>query len=161
MTIPQTAMTKGSNAAMANGPIPLELLAREVYDEATPTVQQRMRALLVGKVFESATPDARRTLVTQLMAPLGILSLVAVADGIFANIRLRGGLSDASVMMDGLQNIQSRSVVDLAMHAQQVNLEVLDKLAPMLSTSSLLATSAAAVLLLQILERRPRKRSAI
>ena len=47
------------------------------------------------------------------------------------------------------------------MHAQQVNLQVLDKLAPLLSTSSLLATSAAAVLLLQILERRPRKRSAI
>lgn len=153
MMAPTAAPQRGNPPPIRpNATIPLELLAREVYDEASPAVQLRMRAMLLGKVFESASPETRYRLVTSLMRPLGLLTVMAIANGVFAPLRLRGsvGLGDAQLWLD----MRSSDVVELALQAQQAQPDILTPLAPLLSTPGLLAASAAAVLLAQILGRQ-------
>jgi len=154
-----TQTTTGANSdtlisAPAEEFIPIEQLVNEVYDSAAPAVQSRMLAQLVGKVYESAPVTERSNLILHLMRPLGILSLVAVANGIFAKIRFRGGWPDVQVRMDDVQNIKASDVVDLANYAQQVSVQVLDGLTRVVTASPVLATSAAAALLVQILMQR-------
>jgi hypothetical protein len=47
-------------------------------------------AELVGHVYACAPVTERSRMIEQLMRPLGVLSLVAVAHGVFAKIRFRG-----------------------------------------------------------------------
>ncbi|APW43543.1 hypothetical protein [Rhodoferax saidenbachensis] len=143
---------------MQTAPIPIEQLAAEVYDSAPPPVQDRMVSLLVGKIYESAPVAERSNLVTSLMKPLGVLSLVAVANGIFANIRFRNDWPDVQVRPDDVQNIRAQDVVDLANYAQQVSTQVLDGLARIVTGSPVLATSAAAALLIHMLVQRQQTR---
>lgn len=97
----------------------------------------------------------------QLLRPLGLLSLVAVADGIFARIRLRGGGGEPlSVRLEDLQSVRPAHVLALADHAQQVSVEAVDGLAQLLLGSPALATSAAAVLLAALLMKRAQARAA-
>ena len=78
-----------------NPQAPIEQLVDEVYESATPAMKNQMLAQLVGQVYETAPNPERKRLVEHLMKPLGILSLAAVANGIFVKIRLRaGGLTD-------------------------------------------------------------------
>jgi hypothetical protein len=113
---------------------------------------------LVAEVYEAA-PDAERgRLLEQLLRPLGVLSLVAIADGIFAKIRLRSGWQSLNVRLDDLQNVRAAHVVALVDHAQQVSVETVDGLAQMLAASSVLSGSAAAALLIAVLMQRARSR---
>jgi hypothetical protein len=41
----------------------------------------------MGQVYESASPSLRTRMLEPLMHPLGVLSLMAVANGAFAGIR--------------------------------------------------------------------------
>ncbi len=145
---------------MQTSSIPIEQLAAEAYDAASPPVQDQMVSLLVGKIYESAPVAERSSLIMSLMKPLGVLSLVAVANGIFANIRLRNDWSDVQVRPDDVQNIRTQDVVALTHYAQQVSTQVLDGLARIVTGSPVLATSAAAALLIHILvQRRQTRRS--
>ena len=102
--------------------IPIEQLAAEVYDTAPAAVQERMVSQLVGKIYETAPVTVRSKLILHLMKPLGVLSLVAVADGIFANIRFRTGWPDVQVLPDDVKNVEPQDVVALTHYAQQVSL---------------------------------------
>ena len=145
---------------MQTPPISIEQLAAKVYDAALPPEQDRMVSLLVGKIYESAPVAERRNLIIYLMQPLGVLSLVAVADGIFAKIRFRSGWPDMQIRPDDVQSIQTQDVVDLTHYAQQVSTQVLDGLARIVTGSPVLATSAAAALLIHmLLQRRQTRRS--
>jgi hypothetical protein len=146
---------------MQTSSIPIEQLAAEAYDAAPPPVQDRMVSLLVGKIYESAPADERSNLITYLMKPLGVLSLVAVANGIFAKIRFRNDWPDVQVRPDDVQNIRAQDVVDLAQYAQQVSTQVIDGLARIVTGSPVLATSAAAALLIHILVQRQQTRRSI
>lgn len=139
-------------------PIPLEQLVAEVYDTAPPPVQDRMVSLLVGKIYEEAPTAERRNLIQYLMQPLGVLSLVTVANGIFAKIRLRDAWPEAQVLPGDVQNIRPHHVADLTTYAQQASLQVLDGLARIVTGSPVLATSAAAALLIHILVQRQQSR---
>jgi hypothetical protein len=113
---------------------------------------------LVAEVYEAAPAAERGRLLEELLRPLGVLSLVAVANGIFANIRFRSGWQDLRVRLDDIQNVRAAHVIALVDHAQQVSVETVDGLASVLSSSPLMTSSAAAALLVSVLVQRARSR---
>jgi hypothetical protein len=115
---------------------------------------------LVAEVYEAAPDVERGHLLAELLRPLGALSLVAIADGIFAKIRFRSGWQDLNVRVDDLQNVRAAHVIALVDHAQQVSVEAVDGLAQLLSSSPVMTGSAAAALLVTVLVQRARSRQA-
>jgi hypothetical protein len=113
---------------------------------------------LVGQVYEAAPLAERGHLLEQLLRPLGVLSLLAVAGGIFANIRFRSGWQDLHVPLEDIRNVRGSDVIALVDYAQRVSVEAVDGLAQMLAASPMLAGSAAAGLLVSVLMRRARSR---
>lgn len=136
----------------------IENISGDVYESAPPAVKSRMLSELVGSVYATAPPVEKTRLVAHLMKPLGILSLVTVANGVFASIRFRGASNDFPVGIDDVQNVQASDVIALASYAQQVSMQAVNGLAEILVTSPAMMTSAAALLLVQILIRQSRKR---
>jgi hypothetical protein len=117
-------------------------------------------AQLVGQVYESAPPAERGRLLEHLLRPLGVLSLVAVANGIFAKIRFRSGWPDIHVQLEDAQNVQTSDVITLVNHVQQVSIHAVDGLANLLAASPAMTGSAAAALLATLLLQRARTRRA-
>jgi hypothetical protein len=114
--------------------------------------------VLVARVYESAPVAERGHLLEPLLQPLGVLSLLGIAGGVFASVRFRSGWQDMHVKLEDVQNVSGSDVIALVEYAQRVSVEALDGLAQMLATSPLLACSAAAGLLVSMLMRRPRTR---
>lgn len=123
-------------------------------------VSELMIARLVGQVYEAAPATERRRLLEHLMRPLGVLSLLAVADGIFAKIRFRSGWPDLHVRLEDAQNVQASDVITLVSYVQQVSVRAVDGLADMLAASPVMTGSAAAALLITLLVQRARTRRA-
>lgn len=117
-------------------------------------------AQLVGQVYEFAPPAERSRLLEHLLKPLGVLSLVAVANGIFASIRFRSGWPEMHVRIEDAQNVQTRDVITLVNHVQQVSVHAVDGLANLLASSPAMTGSAAAALLITLLLQRARTRRA-
>lgn len=113
---------------------------------------------LLAQVYEAAPAVERCHLLEQLLQPLGLLSLAAVAGGIFANIRLRCGWQQLDVRLDDLQNVHAVDVAALVDHAQQVSVETVDGLAQMLVSMPVVSGSATVALLVAMLLRRARAR---
>ncbi len=113
---------------------------------------------LVAEVYECAPAFERGHLLEQLLRPLGVLSLFAVAGGIFANVRFRGGWPDLHVRLEDIQSVRPAHVIALVDHAQQVSVETVDGLAQMLAASPLMSSSAAAAMLVTALVQRARRR---
>ena len=113
---------------------------------------------LVANVYEAATVNDRAHLIEELLRPLGVLSLVAIAGGIFAKIRFRSGWQDLKVRLEDLQPVLAADVIALVDHAQQVSVETVDGLAQMLTASPALSSSAAAALLVAALIQRAARR---
>ena len=126
-------------------------LGRQVSDSSI--------AQLVGQVYAAAPPAEQSRLLTHLLRPLGVLSLVAVANGIFATMRFRSGWSDMHVRVEDAQNVQTSDIITLVSFVQQVSTHAVDGLADMLATSPVMTGSAAA-LLTMLLVRRARSRRA-
>lgn len=106
---------------------------------------------LIGEVYETATPKLRARILEHLMRPLGILGLMAIANGVFASIRLRSGLADPRVGPDEVSAIEPGDVVKLADWAQQVSSDAINGLSQLLSTSPGLTKSATAAVLVSLL----------
>ena len=140
--------------------VPIEELVSQVYESAQPVVRSRMLAHLVGKVYETAPETLRGRLLEQLLRPLGVLSLVAVANGVFAKILFRSGWPNIHVQLEELQNVRASDVIELVDHVQQVSVEALDGLAQLLGASPFMASSAAAAVLVTLLVKRARTRRA-
>jgi hypothetical protein len=115
-------------------------------------------AQLVAEVYEAAPAVERGHLLEQLLRPLGALSLVAIADGIFAKIRFRSGWRDLHVQLEDIRNVRASHVAALVDHAQQVSIESIDGLAQMITASAVMSGSAAAALLIAVLMQRARAR---
>ena len=111
---------------------------------------------LVAQVYQSARPDQRAHMLEQLMQPLGVLSLCAIAHGVFASIRFRSGWRPMHIGLDELGRVSASDVVSLVAHAQQVSIEAVDGLSQFLAASPQLAASAAGALLLAALIKRSR-----
>ncbi len=116
-------------------------------------------AQLVAQVYEAAPAAERGHLLEQLLRPLGVLSLFAVADGVFAKIRLRSGWQALDVRLEDIESVRAGQVAALVDHVQQVSVEALDGLGRWVAASPVLAGSAAAVVLAAVLLRRGAQRS--
>ena len=138
------------------------------HDTPTPPILEKSGcqvseisiAQLVGEVYELAPPAERSRLLEHLLRPLGVLSLVAVANGIFASIRFRSGGPDLHVRAEDAQAVQAGDVITLVNHVQQVSMHAVDGLADMLASSPVMAGSGAAALLVSLLVQRSRNRRA-
>lgn len=115
---------------------------------------------LVGEVFDAAPLAERKRLIGYLMRPLGVLSLVAVANGIFAKARFRSTWPDMQLRLEDVSNVQPSDVVALVDRVQQVSVEAVDGLAQLLAASPVLSGSAAAAVLVAVLLQRSRSRRA-
>ena len=115
---------------------------------------------LVAEVYEAAPLAERTRLIAHLIRPLGVLSLVVVANGIFAKALFRSTWPDMQLRIEDVSNVRATDVIDLVDRVQQVSVEAVDGLAQLLTGSPLLAGSAAAVLLVAILVQRSRSRRA-
>jgi hypothetical protein len=115
---------------------------------------------LVAEVIVTAPPVQRGRLLEPLLRPLGILSLFAVAGGIFARARLRGGWPDLQLRLEDVQSVRAVDVVALVDYVQQVSVEAVDGLAQVLGALPMVSGSAAAVLLATLLMQRARARAA-
>jgi hypothetical protein len=115
-------------------------------------------AQLVAQVYETAPPAVRVNLLERLLKPLGVLSLMAVADGIFAKIRFSSGWPHTQIRFEDAQKVQAKDVIALVERVQKVSVNSVDGLAKMLTSSPVVAGSAAAALLVAVLVQRARTR---
>lgn len=113
---------------------------------------------LVAQVFEESPLALRSLLLEHLLKPLGLLSLVAVSNGVFAQIRLGEGWYQPGIRPDNARRIHAEHVSALVHHVQQVSVQAIDSLASLISTSHVLAGSAAAAMLLAILSQQSQSR---
>jgi hypothetical protein len=111
-------------------------------------------ARLVAEVYEVAPVSERRRLLDQLLPFLGVLGLVAVANGIFARIRLRGDGMNAPIRVEDLAQVRPSDVADLVERLQLMRVDAVDKLAHWVISSPVLAGSAAAAMLVTLLVQR-------
>lgn len=132
----------------------------ELYESAPPSVRSHMLAQLIGHVYESAPPVVRSRLVEHLLRPLGVLSLVAVANGIFAKIRFHSEWQHLQDRLKDAQNVRASDVIALVDHVQQVSVDAVNGLAQVLAASPVMAGSAAAAVLVTALMQRARTRRA-
>lgn len=99
----------------------------------------------------------RRRVLEQLVRPMGLLSLVAVADGVFAGMRLRSGWQELQIRIEDLPSVHASHVIALTDYAEQVSVEIVDGLVQALTSSPLLTGTATAALV-ALLVRRARLR---
>ena len=128
----------------------------EVYEAAPQVVRTQMITQLVVNVFESASPIVRRLLLERLLRPLGVLSLVAVAGGIFAKIPFRSNWRDVRVQIEDVQNVRASDLAALVDHVQQVSVEAVAGIAQTIAASPGMAGSAAAAVLVAVLVKHRR-----
>lgn len=126
---------------------------------AGDTLSDMSLAQLVGQVYEVAPVADRSRLLAHLIKPLGVLSLMAVANGVFAKLRFSAGWPELQGRLDDLQQVQASDVASLAGRVEQVSLQALDGLTQVVSASPALTSSAAAALLLTVLMQRARQRA--
>jgi len=115
---------------------------------------------LVGKVYETAHATERCRMLEYLMKPLGVLSLVAVCNGMFAKIWFRSGWHDLHIRPEDAQTVRGIDVTALVEYVQQASAETIDGLASLLTTSPMMVYSASAAMLVTVLVRRAQKRRA-
>jgi hypothetical protein len=120
-----------------------------------------MLPALVAQVFEEAPLTERGRLLEQLLKPLGLLSLAAVANGIFARITMDQGWYQPKVSPENATRVDARDVIALVSHVQQVSVHAIDGLARVISASPVLASSAAAAMLLTLLHKQAKARAPV
>lgn len=135
---------------------PLFTLSAEAATAAAPRADGAIPDL-VAQVYEAAPQEERRALLAMLLRPLGLLSLAAIGNGIFAHLRLRGGWPEFQPAVEDLERVRSSDMVALVQHVQQVSIEAVYGLAAVLKGSAVLAGSAAAAVLLALLLQRSRR----
>ena len=130
------------------------------YSVQIPARNGKRTAELVGKVYETISVQEQSKLLGQLLRPLGILSLVGVANGVFAKLWFRSGQQIAHIRLDDAHQIRAGDVADLVEFVQQVSVETVNGVVEMLTKSPAVTGSTAAALLAATLVRRLRLRRA-
>lgn len=115
---------------------------------------------LVAAVFEAAPLPERKRLLELMIRPLGVLSLAAVANGLFAQIALRSNWTRFQLQTEDVQNVQSDDVFALAHYVQQVSVHSFDGMRQVLTGSPALMGTTAAALLLTLLTKEIKRRNA-
>ena len=127
---------------------------------AAPATGEGTVPQLVAATWENAPPSVRARVIEHLLQPLGVLSLVAIADGVFARLRFRAGWPDVSILPQDLDRVSGADVRALVDFVEQVGTEVVDGLAQVITASPASAVAAVLVsVLLARMHRRARARS--
>ena len=134
-----------SNSALAKG--------RPAQAEQVPA--------LVARVYAEATPAMRGRLLEQLLKPLSLLSLVAVANGLFAKLTMGDGWVQRKISLEDANQVDASDVIALVNHVQQVSAQAVESLSKIIIGSPVLASSAAAALLLAMLAKQHRNRAPV
>jgi hypothetical protein len=134
--------------------------SQKLNDLPSPESQEALVATLAGQVYEAAPVTDRRRLLEYLLPSMGVLALVAIADGIFAKIRFRSDWSQVHVRLEDASQVRGGDVVALVERLQQTSVDAVDGLAKIVSTSPVMASSAAAALLVALVVQRARARQA-
>lgn len=113
---------------------------------------------LVARVYETAPQEERRVLLATLLRPLGLLSLAAIGNGIFAHLRLHGGWPEFRPAGQDLARVRTSDVAALVHHVQQVSIETVYGIAEVLKASPVMAGSATAAMLVALLVQQSRRR---
>lgn len=125
--------------------------ALAAYEAAPPVRRQRLVSRLVARAYGAASPRLKASMLYHLIRPLGVLSLVTVAGGLFARVRFRAdwaGLRDGS---SGAPSVGSSEMIALVDQVQQVSVDALQELARQLASSPAMAGSAIVVALVAVL----------
>ncbi|MEO7108632.1 MAG: hypothetical protein ABIZ09_19820 [Rhodoferax sp.] len=75
-------------------------LVSGLYETAASDEQQKIVAMLVGKVYKDSQPEGRGQILKHLLQPIGVLALLTVANGVFAKLRLRNDWSAIPLQLD-------------------------------------------------------------
>lgn len=111
-------------------------------------------AALLDDVFHRMPKGEQARMLEKLIKPLGLLSLAAVANGVFAKLWLQSGAHASQLRLDDGIMIVPGDVADLAVFVQQMSVETVDGLTQIVATSPALVGSAAAAALIAALTRR-------
>jgi hypothetical protein len=131
-----------------------------VVPDATVDNECQLVSQLVAQVYEVAPVDERRRLLTHLLKPLGVLSLFALANGIFARIHFNSGWTNLDIRQEDVRYIQANDVVTLVNYLQQVSVHAVNSLTQVLGSSPVMTGSAAGAVLIAMLARRAHTRRA-
>ena len=128
--------------------------SRGARARAIPAGEDGKIAVLLDDVFHKMPKGEQVRVLEKLIMPLGLLSLAAVANGVFAKLWLQSGAHASHLRLDDVGAIGPGDVADLVVFVQQVSVETVDSLAQVLATSPALVGSAAAAALIAALTRR-------
>lgn len=128
--------------------------------QPTETTDPNLVPALVARVYEEAPVQLRGRLLEQLIKPLGLLSLLAVCNGAFAKATMAADFARFTIRPEDAQSIQTSEVIALVNYVEQVSVQAIDGLAQVLATSPMLASSAAAAMLVALLTRQAQAREA-
>lgn len=134
--------------------LPLNELVVDVFESSAPPAKARILNQLIGRAYDTAPTPVRQTLLEKLLLPLGPLGLVAVAGGLFANLRFRDGWANLSVRPEDVQRIHAKDVMALADYVQQVNWAAMIDAAKVVAGSPAMAGSGVAAVLTTLLIRQ-------
>ncbi len=123
--------------------------------------QAELLPALVARVYAEATPAMRGRLLEQLLKPLGLLSLVAVANGLFAKLTMGEGWALRKISLEDANRVDASDVIALVHHVQQVSVQAVESLSKVITGSPVLASSAAAAMLLAMLATQNRNRAPV
>ena len=132
-----------------------------MYEDFPPSAQTPAPdpvPALVAQVYAEAPPALRTRLLESLLRPLSVLSLVAVANGVFAKMALGQGWPRLKLSVDDAHRFDTNDVIALVNHVQQVSGPAVDELSRILSGNALLGSSAAAAMLITVLTKRALQR---
>lgn len=139
----------------------VRLCARRDTAQKSVCTQPDLVPCLIARFFEESPPAVQGRLLEHLLKPLGLLSLAAVANGVFARITLRNGWSQPQIHTDDIARVDSGDVMALVHHVQQVSVYAIDSLSKIIATSPVLAGSATASLLLTRLSTQASNRAPV
>jgi hypothetical protein len=113
---------------------------------------------LVAHVYDIAPPVERKRMLEHLLQPMGVLAMVAIAGGVFAQLRFRSGWSGMAVRIEDLQDVRPTQVAELVEYVQQASIESVDGLAQLLAASPVVSGYSVTALLVAVLIRRAGRR---
>jgi len=131
--------------------------------DGSANLRQRFAiAKLVSRVYRAANDSLRARMLTQLLRPLGVLGLVAVASGAFARLARYDGPVPDTIPAEDTVRYSSEQIRELTMFVQQVDPDALKALIEQLAHNGMgiaALSTAALVMLLRSSRGRPARSS--
>lgn len=113
---------------------------------------------LVARVYRESPLEMRRDILISVAQPLGVLSLVAVANGVFAKASFQDTLVASNISLEQVSSIALMDAWTLIDFAYQVSGNAFNGLARLIPASPAVAATASALLLLAWIAQRKKRR---